>query len=282
MFEFELQKIGLPLPFEKAAALVALASVFAAAAEAFLVFQKTGPSEWLIVLSTALLPPVLFYFFLEYLRQARRLELLRGLPIALLQMASFPRGSPVEKMISSVADSDSGAVSEEFSKIRARIVSGESVPSALCAQGTGKPAAFSRSLSLIAEGYKSGADLSQPLQALAGDLIGLREIAEEAAAAFSLQKYTLLAGSAAILPGVLAVLLSLVSTLSAGGIAEGGQAPELSSAFEFSMQAYLLAFAGLSSLFIASAEGAARRAVLYFSCLAPVSLLVFNAVKAFA
>ena len=276
MFEEELERIGLAMPFEKAVAAIALASCACAGLEFAFVFQETGLPQALAAIGTAVLPPVLFYFFLEYLQDEKRREIGRELPAALFQMASFPRGSPLEKMIAS-ASGPGGALPREFEKIRRRILAGESVPSALAHASRGQPPAFSRALSLLAQGYQSGADLSQPLQTLVEDALELRSIAAESASALALQKYTLLAGSAIILPGVLAILLSLVSTLSAGQ--QTAESAPLAPAFEFSMQAYLVVFAALSSAFIAHSEAAGRKAVLYFCVLAPVSLLAFNAVR---
>ncbi len=291
MFERELEKTGLGMPFEKAVALVAVASFSLAAAELIFFFPRMLPQELLFASLSAFLPPALFCFFLDYLHARKRVELERELPGALFQIASFPRGAPVEKMIAVIAESDSGELSREFGKIKRRVDAGESVPAALQKTiGSAGSPLLSRALVLLNEGYASGADLAGPMRLLAEDSFQLQAIASESAAAMAMQKYTLLAGACFIVPAVLAMLLSMVATLSidfaqAGGLGDSlalgrPASVELVGAFEFSMQAYLAILAALSSVFVAFSESAPRKAVLYFSLLLPASLLVFNLVRA--
>ncbi len=283
------------MPFEKAVALVAVASFSIAALELLFLFPQMLAQEILFAAFSAFLPPALFYFFLDYLRGKKRVEIERELPGALFQMASFPRGAPVEKMIAAIAESDCGELSREFGKMMRRVGAGDSVPFALQnAMRSAQSPLFSRALALLKEGYSSGADLNEPLRLLAEDSFQLQAIAAESASAMAIQKYTLLAGACVIVPAVLAMLLSMVTMLSldfaqgsAGigiqgdSLALGNAAPsDLISAFEFSMQAYLAVLAALSSVFAAFSENAPRNAVLYFSMLLPASLLVFNLVRA--
>ncbi len=286
----ELEKMGVKIPFEKAMAITAIFSTLAASLELLFLFPTPSASDALFAALTAILPPLLLYFCLDYARSQKTRELENNLPHALFQLASFPKRTPMEKMVSSIAEGDFGELSSEFKKIHGRISAGQSVSGALHASAkTASSPIYSRAIKLLHEGYESGADLSDALRTLAEDTLETHSIAQENASAMAMQKYTILTGACIIVPAVLAMLLSLVATLSLdfaptneeGDFSTTKPAPqELLGAFEFSMQAYLAIFSATAAIFAAFTENAPKKAAMYFALILPLALFAFNAARA--
>jgi hypothetical protein len=199
----------------------------------------------------------------------------------------------MEKILESLAASNSGALSDEFRFALARIERGASVKQALESFAARNPSLLAkRSVGLLLSAYEGGADLAPAFREVAEDAFDLQAISRENAAAAALQKYTLLAGGAFLVPAILGVLLNLVTSLGVGGFAAFGEAEgaaaqaalaqraAVQAAVVAGAQAYLVVFAALAGFFVASVEGAKRKAVLYFAFMAPLALVVFHAVQA--
>ncbi len=270
--------------------LVAAACVAAGFAELFF-FAVSIPYLALIFIATLLLPPLLLWFYWDYEREKRFREIDAALPAALLQAAAFPKRASMEKIIEAIARGGHGALSGEFDVALRQIESGASVKRALENFAARCPTALAqRSVDLLLATYETGADLAPALKQVAEDAFDLQAISRENAAAGALQKYTLLAGGALLVPAILGVLLNLVGSLGVGAFAFGeegvaaqaalAQRQAVQNAVVVGAQAYLVIFAALAGFFIASVEGAKRKAVLYFAFMAPLALLVFNALQA--
>ncbi len=247
----------------------------------------------LAFVATLLLPPLLLWFYWDYVREKRLKEIDAALPSALLQAASFPKRASMEKILESLASGGHGVLSKEFEKTARQIESGSSVPRALEAFAARNPSLLCRrSVDLLLASYERGADLAPAFREVAEDAFDLQAIGRENAAAGALQKYTLLAGGAFLVPAILGVLLNLVASLGVGafpsfGEAEGAaaqaalaQRAAVQTAVVIGAQAYLVIFAALAGAFVAAAEGARRKAVLYFAFMAPLALIVFHALQA--
>lgn len=238
----------------------------------------------LLFFLTLVFPPLAIYYYFGYLESKRLREIEDVLPAALLQVASFPRQASMEKIISALAYGDYGVLSSEFRIIEKQVNAGMPVVEAFeeCA-ARNNSTLLNRALKLLANAYKSGADLSNAFREVAEDALELQAISKEARSAFALQKYTLLAGGI-IVPVTLGLLLNVVSGLNTGGLEEftgtSATAREaLSAAILFGNQVYLTIFAVVASAFIASSEGDLKKTVLYAAFLLPASLLLFNFVK---
>lgn len=281
MFERELRSIGLKTSFRNALAPIMAVSFIACLFE--LSFLSL-PSGYIVVFATAFLPSTLFYFFLDYLRAKRIREIEHQLPNALYQIASFPKGTPMEEIIKSVAESDFGPLSWEFKRAEMEVMAGASVTEAFEKTWERNPSPLlRRTLSLLCESYRNGADLELVFKELADDAFELQSISAETAAALSLQKYTLLVGGCIIVPFILALLLSIVSSLDLnfGELpSPAGSRSHLVEAIVFSTQIYLMIFSFLASYFVSLIEANRKKTVLYFAVLFPLSLIVFNLVKA--
>lgn len=282
---------GLQEKKRRALLLVAVASVVLGLFELFLL-RLAFAELALVFLATLLLPPLLLWFYWDYEREKRLAEINAALPAALLQAAAFPRRASMEKIIGALASGGHGALSEEFRVASKQIDSGASVKTALENLAARNPTVLVRRCTdLLVAAYDSGADLAPAFREVAEDAFDLQAISRENAAAGALQKYTLLAGGALFVPAILGVLLNLVASLGVGGafsFGEEGAAAQaalaqrtaVQNAVVLGAQFYLVIFAALAGVFVASVEGAKRKAVLYFAFMAPLALLVFHALQA--
>jgi len=240
----------------------------------------------LLFFITLAFPPLSYYFYLSYLESKRQLEIEEQLPAALFQIASFPKRAPMEKMLESVAKSDYGPLSEEFGKALKQIRSGLPVSQALEQMRLrNNSLLLNRAVSLLLSAYKSGADLSQAFKEVAEDVFQLQSLVKERSGALALQKYTLLAASAFLVPAILALLLNIVSSLQNAfspdvlGVSATVNAKALLDAVVLGNVVYLGFLAIISSVFIASSEGDVKKSVLYLAFLLPVSFLVFTIMR---
>lgn len=268
----------------KALLAVACASLAAALAEIVLLDLPLAQGA-LLFFATLFVPPAAAYAWFDYAASRRVADIDEALPSALFQVASLPRGTSTEKMIAAVASAGYGALSKEFSKANRRIGAGASVPRALeLTAQENDSALLKRSCLLLSNAYAAGGDQSHAFKEVAEDAFQMQALARENAASLSVQKYTLLAASALLVPAILALLLNIVSTLSAGldsgglllSSASASQRAALLAAVTLGNQAYLALFAALSAYFVASFEGNAKKAVVYAAFNLPCALLLFE------
>lgn len=222
------------------------------------------------------------YFFVLRMAEKRTEEIEVRLPDALLQASSFPRGTPTEKAIRSIADSDYGPLSEEFSLAHKQISSGADVPSSLRAMADENDSVLlSRVCELLSQAYSFGGDMHRAMKETAEDMLSIFSIVRERESLLALQKYTLLFGGAVMVPLVLGSIASVVSGLETSGLeAISSTTPEqragLMSASVGATQAYLVIYSLLASLFISQLSGSWRSFAPYFVSMAAVALLVYN------
>ncbi|MEM4255432.1 MAG: type II secretion system F family protein [Candidatus Norongarragalinales archaeon] len=220
----------------------------------------------------------------EYRKEKRQKEIDDLLPQALFQIASFPSNSPIEKMLEAIAQSDCGALSEEFALALERIRTGYSVRQALDEmKKRNSSMLLQRACDLVLKFYSSGASNSGKMfKEVAEDVYSLQEIVRETSSALALQKYTLLIGGSVLVPMVLALLFNISSSLQEGFTVELlDLKPDLRmrETVLLATQAYLIVFAFVSSVFVARLEEKTKKALLYFSVMAPLSLFLFNLVR---
>ncbi|MCX6767535.1 MAG: type II secretion system F family protein [Candidatus Micrarchaeota archaeon] len=264
-------------------AAAAAASLAAAVLELHFI-RPLSMSALLIAALTAFAPPACLYFFDEYNAAKKTREIEETLPAALFQVASFPKRTSMERIIRSLAKSDYGELSAEFAKTERLVNAGMSVPDALEElKKRNKTLLLDRAATLLIEAYNSGADMSKAFREVAEDVFDLQSVRKEAASAVALQKYTLLAGGCVLVPIILALVLNIVGALDfdegLGFGAGAAERRELYATALWASQTYLVIFAAIASAFVATQEGQAKKAVIYFAFLAPITLLLFTAVR---
>lgn len=286
MFEEEMQKTGLKLSFQKMMLSACLASLAAAAALEILLPESMQLKN-VLAIAVLFMPPLALYFLFEYLHSRKAREIEEKLPAALFQIAAFPRKTSMERVISSISKGDYGALSTEFAKAERQIKAGVGVSEALEEMGERSDSVlFNRTVALLVESYRSGADMSTAFKEIADDSFELQALSKESASSLALQKYTLLVGGGLLVPVILALLLNIVASLDFEGL-EGIALPEharslLMNAFIGANQVYLMMFAALASAFVALQEGTGRKGILYFALILPASMLAFHIVRGMA
>ncbi len=232
----------------------------------------------------AFAPPACLYFFEEYKKSRKTREIEENLPPALFQIASFPKRTSMERIIRSLAKSDYGELSREFSRTERLVNAGMSVPEALEElRKRNHSVLLDRTVFLLLEAYRSGADMTKAFREVAEDIFDLQSLRKEVASALALQKYTLLLGGCLLVPLILALVLNIVGSLDfeyeLGFGAGAAERRELYETSVWASQTYLAIFAGIAGSFAAVQEGQPKKGVLYFALLSPIALLLFNLVR---
>lgn len=274
-----LTKKGFRLGFRKA---MAYSVSFAAACSLVLLLLSSLLSfpTWFSLLP--LIVPLLLYFLATYLVEKRASDIESRLPDALLQASSFPKGTPTDMIIRSIADSNYGPLSEEFAIANRQIVSGADIQSSLRSMANENDSLLlSRACELLSQAYASGGDMHKALKETAEDMFSIFSIVRERESALALQKYTLLFGGALLVPLVLGAIAGMVSSLNSPGLdllssLSAHERAELLAASISAAQAYLVAYSLLASLFIAQLGGSWRGFAPYLAWMAPVSLAVYS------
>jgi len=217
------------------------------------------------------------YALAAYSSQAevKRAELL--LPDALYTAASTHKLLSAEKMLSLLSRGGFGKVSDAFALALARQRAGDSFPSSMAAASRACPSSLARrAFSLIVVAYETGADMYFALRECAQDVVSFFALVRERAALLSIQRYTVLASSALLVPIILGTVVFLAPTLSGASVAGSAQADAaLLPALLLACQIYLVINAALSALLLALSESDPARAALYFAFCAPASQLAF-------
>jgi pilus assembly protein TadC len=221
--------------------------------------------------------------FWQAYQAGKRLKEIEGaVPDALLQASLFSQGTAVFEIIDYLSRGD-GELGQEFAQALKEVKRGASVEEALqnLDQRLGS-AKVGKLTSLLAQGEKTGANLSLVFKDMAEDLLELENLERERHAALVIEKFTLLAAAGLIVPLILGVVAGIVqgfnldffSGLSVGGMDLMARKKLLRSALDANL-VYLVEFALLSAFFLAFQENNLKKAVFYALALLPLSLGVY-------
>jgi hypothetical protein len=249
-----------------AALSLALAALCLAAGNAMFAFLSicTGPAIYSLAA----------YFSEAELKRAEEL-----LPDALYTAASTHRLLSAEKMLALLARGGFGRVSDAFALALARQEAGDSFQSSMQAAARHCPAPLaSRAFALIVVAYETGADMYAALRECAADTVSFFALLRERAALLSIQRYTVLASSALLVPIILGTVVFLAPSLSGASVAGGTERPDASLLVTLALacQAYLVLNAALSALLLSLTESNPARSAIYFAICAPLALIIFS------
>ncbi|MFA4946175.1 MAG: type II secretion system F family protein [Candidatus Micrarchaeia archaeon] len=239
----------------------------------------------LAFLATLFVPSALAYAYWDYRASARIREIEDALPDALLQAASQPRSHGVEDVMESIAGSGYGALSEEFDRAARRVRAGSPIARALEKTAVENGSVlFSRAAGMLANASETGGDQRDAFKETAEDLLEMQLLERETAAGLAMQKYTVLAASAFLVPVILALLLNITAELNSGltdGLSSFSslsavERARLVDAVALGSRVYLALFALLSSYYAASVDGNPKKTVVYAALAVPLALLVFE------
>jgi pilus assembly protein TadC len=214
-------------------------------------------------------------------RKRQKEELLSDL---LLEASVFCDESSAEETIKKISEQDFGLISKDFQRAVIEIKNGASIEDAFShISERNKSKAYSRVISLILQGYKSGARMSQTLKETAEDLLETKAILKERQAVMLVTKYTLIMAAGLIIPAVLGLIINLVSGLNFGAVGEIGlglDEEQRKGLFENAIigtTLYVFEYSALSAFFLALQEGNKKSFWTYSAILFPLAGIIFFA-----
>lgn len=199
------------------------------------------------------------------------------LPDALYTAASTHKLLSAEKMLAVLSKGGFGKVSEAFALALARQRAGESFQESIKAASLRFPSSLSkRAFSLILVAYETGADMYFALREAAQDIVSFFALIKERSSLMAMQKYTVFASCAFLVPAILGTVVFLSPVLSGAGPFEEGKGSLLPKELALASRVYLLENALLSSIFLAFVESKPKKAALYFAICSPISQIAFS------
>jgi flagellar protein FlaJ len=246
-------------------------------------------SEKIIMLSIIALfiPLALKHLKFQLAEEERQRQIEDEIPDMLLLASSIPDNARIDKLVDFISNNSNGPLKKEFNLAKNRIELGmppEEALEKISERNSSK--GLSRSIGMIINSIKSGADMSKAFRETAEDFIETNSITRERMAAMSLQKYTIIA-SCIIVPFVFAMVTSMVFKMDFSGINELGiganevTRKELLNAAEIGSIIYIAEFAIISSIFLGFQESRPKKSFLYAIILLIAGFIVYFFIKGF-
>jgi len=222
------------------------------------------------------------YIIVDLIFEKRKREKENMLADLLLQASIFCDESSLLETINKIAEQDFGLISRDFKKAFLEINKGASIEEALTRiKETNNSSSYSRVIDLFLQGYKSGNDISSTLKETAEDILESQAIIKERQAVMLVTKYTLIFSSAFIVPGILGLIIGLVSSLNFSGISSisfGMSPDERENLFLMSKLGatiYVIEYALLSSYFLALQDSNKKQVFIYAPLVGVCAIVVF-------
>ncbi len=217
-----------------------------------------------------------FLFFPEYKKAQKKTRMKKDAPVVMYHFSVLSTFLPFEKTLKE-ACKRKGEFSRELAKVVRRIERGESVSRALEKMKEDNPWS-EKEVRLLKACYEKGDRVSEVIKDAAENALEDSRLEGEKNASILVEKYTLLIASGLLIPGLLGMTFSTVSSLDITGLRGMGMGQQekmiMKQALLEANQLYIPILAVLVSIFLAGAEK--ERILVYSSVLVPLSLSVFR------
>ncbi len=217
------------------------------------------------------------YSAASYLAFRRVSEAEARLPDALYAAASTHRLLSSEKMLSFLSKGGFGLLSEAFEIALRRQRAGEGFAQSMSAATAHCPSPLvGRAFSLLTLSYETGGNMYFTLRESAQDVVSFFTLVRERSSQLAIQRYTILAASALLVPVILGTVVGLAPTLFLASSPDFPGATSFLSVLSIACPAYLAINCLLSCLLVAFSETNPARSALYFAFCAPLSQVLFS------
>jgi len=218
---------------------------------------------------------------LKKIKQAKKEhEIENNLPDALFQMSASSYYLPPEQMLLDIIKSDYGQLSKEFEKAYTAIENGESWKNALeKLKKDTKNKHFAKAINMLTLTYETGKEAGTALRETAEEIAEEMRIQRQKNTAMTIQKITLIAAGAFIIPLILGVLISMINNFDFTGITEFGMTQMNLKTITKANQAYLIEYGLLTAGFISYQENRKEKFLKYAALIIIPSLIIFNLAK---
>ena len=195
---------------------------------------------------------------------------------ALLQMSSTSYFLPPEKMLLDVVESGYGLLSDELRIVYNEIMNGKDwVEAFLDFKKKAKSPLIGKAVDVINVVYETGADAGSALREVAEEISQQKKIQRQRSSALVMQKITLIAAGAFIIPLILGVLVSMIKHFDFSGISVFGLKQMNLGLIVLANQIYLVEYGLIASGFISYEEEKLENFFKYFLLIVPIALVLF-------
>jgi len=240
-----------------------------------------GTMMFIASFSSLTMPFAVAFAIASYKRARMNRAIDDELPDVLMEMASMSSFLPLETIIESIGKHKT-VLGKEFREASNQIKNGMSVEEALSDMGDRcKNRSLSRAIDVVMQSYRVGSHIEKTLREVAEEIRGTAAIIRERKASALIERWTMLLAGGIIVPAVLGIVVSMVSSMDFAGLAELGMgiSPSLKKAIIknaiLGNQIYIVEYSIIASVFVAYQEGEVEKALVYASILVPLGIAIF-------
>ncbi len=265
-----------------------LAAIGIYAASFFITFPILPGLVYALVIF-ALVFLVLTYMLPYFLIESRVSEMEHSLPDALRQMSTaLKAGVSMDEALEDVAQSNYGALSEEFERTLAQVRRGRPMKGALRGMATRSGSDLvQRAFFLVVEGMERGAELADVLDAVSKDIREVHTVQRERKSTTTQQVMFLLAASLFAAPFITGLVFELSGVFSEVGATGGGGEGQVQMGGEIlppGTGVVLIIFIALQAAITSMAVGVirygeVRKGLMYIPLFVPAAVGVFYGAK---
>lgn len=271
----------LNMSIEKADSIAKIIAAAIAMAAVFGVFAANFGTE--MIIAAFVLSFVGSYFFvlafIGFIAEKKLIEKEKSCAEALMHASLLPEGTPVERIISYLANGNY-AIATEFKKAEEEINKGAATSKALSnLQRRCNKENIAHTVQLLKLADASGSIGPETFRESATAMLEAKALMRERAAMLTIQKATAILSSMLLVPFILGILCSITSSfdlsyLEVLGMDRPNQG-KLVEASAIASTAYVFELAFISAVFLGMQDGNLKKAVFYFALIAPAALLIF-------